>query len=477
MAVVGPALGYVLGGQMLHLYTDFLTVEPQTVGISPLSSVWVGAWWVGFVLAAVLCVLVALPMLAFPYELPGAADIRATKVSEAHEGTASRSAAFSAIHELPKAAAALLKNPTFLFLNLAGASEGLLISGFAAFLPKLIENQFAVNAANAALLLGVITVPAGGGGTFLGGWLVKRWQLACAGIIKLCAAASAVAAVFTFCFILTCPDYPFAGVTVPYEDSQLPGFRAESLSANCNSECACADAEYSPVCGADKVVYFSPCHAGCTRTQGFESTQLYTECRCIASLNSSILPTFQIDANSPKVPYEAINSTCSSDCPYLWLFVVLAFGIMLFTFVATMPALSATLRCVREDQRSFALGIQWIKVRLLGTIPAPLLFGFLIDLSCSLWDQACGSTGACLLYDNINMSRYMLALALIGKLCSVLFFFLAWWFYKPPGSKSSNAVIPSVDMKVRKDHIGNGNVEGRVSNGYCNPGMDHSEHL
>lgn len=74
-------------------------------------------------------------------------------MSEAHE-SASKSAAFSALHELPHAAAALLKNPTFLFLNLAGASEGMLISGFAAFLPKLIENQFAVNASDAALLLG-----------------------------------------------------------------------------------------------------------------------------------------------------------------------------------------------------------------------------------------------------------------------------------------------------------------------------------
>lgn len=85
---------------------------------------------------------------------PGAAEIRSSKVSEAHEGEASKSAAFSALHELPRAAAALLKNPTFLFLNLAGASEGMLISGFAAFLPKLIENQFAVNASEAALLLG-----------------------------------------------------------------------------------------------------------------------------------------------------------------------------------------------------------------------------------------------------------------------------------------------------------------------------------
>lgn len=63
---------------------------------------------------------------------------------------------------MPEALWTLLKNPTFTFLNLAGASEGLIIAGFCAFLPKVIENQFSVTAVWSAMLMGVITVPAGG---------------------------------------------------------------------------------------------------------------------------------------------------------------------------------------------------------------------------------------------------------------------------------------------------------------------------
>ncbi|CAB3239506.1 unnamed protein product [Arctia plantaginis] len=479
MAVVGPAMGYVIGGQMLTIYTDFLSVDSQTLGITPISSVWIGAWWVGFILSVLLCLIVAIPLMAFPHELPGAEEIRASKVSEAHE-SASKSAAFSALHELPHAAAALLKNPTFLFLNLAGASEGMLISGFAAFLPKLIENQFAVNASDAALLLGVITVPAGGGGTFLGGWLVKRWRLACAGIIKLCIAATVIAAAFTFCFVLTCDDYPFAGVTVMYNSPSVPG--ADRLTALCNVDCECANAPYSPVCGADGAVYYSACHAGCTKRTLAGTAQLFHQCSCVMTKENLTLPTYQIEGTTnSSVTYEAINSICVTDCPYLWVFVTLSFCVMLFTFLATMPALSATLRCVREDQRSFALGIQWIKVRLLGTIPAPLLFGFLIDLSCSLWSTSCDKTGACLQYDNYNMSRYMLAIALVGKLCSLLFFFLAWWFYRPPGGNGNgNAVVPSVDLVLSSEktngNITNGTLE-RPANGYCNAALECSDHL
>lgn len=63
-------------------------------------------------------------------------------------------------------------------------------------------------------------------------------------------------------------------------------------------------------------------------------------------------------------------------------------------------------RCIRDDQRSFGLGIQWIKVRLLGTIPAPIIFGYAIDKTCILWQKTCDDVGACLLYDNKAMSGY-----------------------------------------------------------------------
>lgn len=51
-----------------------------------------------------------------------------------------------------------------------------------------------------------------------------------------------------------------------------------------------------------------------------------------------------IKINDKFVEYEAINTLCKSDCQYLWLFILLTFVCMLFTFLATMPALSATLR-------------------------------------------------------------------------------------------------------------------------------------
>jgi len=39
-----------------------------------------------------------------------------------------------------------------------------------------------------------------------------------------------------------------------------------NLTAACNANCHCVSDVFEPVCGADSIVYFSPCYAGCLNT-------------------------------------------------------------------------------------------------------------------------------------------------------------------------------------------------------------------
>lgn len=48
----------------------------------------------------------------------------------------------------------LLKNPTFIFLCLAGATEATLIAGMSTFGPKFLESQFSLSASEAATWFG-----------------------------------------------------------------------------------------------------------------------------------------------------------------------------------------------------------------------------------------------------------------------------------------------------------------------------------
>ena len=59
----------------------------------------------------------------------------------------------------------------------------------------------------------------------------------------------------------------------------------------------------------------------------------------------------------------------------------------LFYAFLSFLALHFTNRCVPVDQRSYAIALQWDLIRLLGTIPGPILFGHLIDKTCVLWDN------------------------------------------------------------------------------------------
>ena len=85
-----------------------------------------------------------------------------------------------------------------------------------------------------------------------------------------------------------------------------------------------------------------------------------------------------------------------------------------------------------------------------GSIPGPILFGKLIDITCDLWQDHCGEQGSCFSYNNKQMSHNMLALVLSGKFLSSIFFLLALVLYKVPKheledemSCSSNKVTDS----------------------------------
>ena len=66
------------------------------------------------------------------------------------------------------------------------------------------------------LVTGYAAIPAGGGGTFLGGYLVKRFNLRVPGIIKLCLALLIAVFFLGFVFLVHCQNLPFAGINVKY---------------------------------------------------------------------------------------------------------------------------------------------------------------------------------------------------------------------------------------------------------------------
>ncbi|XP_058500186.1 solute carrier organic anion transporter family member 4A1 isoform X1 [Solea solea] len=447
-SIVGPAAGYMLGGYTLSIFTH-TNVVTQVSTEDPL---WVGAWWIGFLAAGAATALVAFPILGFPQQLPGSQEHLAMRVSEAHQlkhgshATALDPQFGKTLKDMPRSVLLLLRNPTFLFLCLASATEATIASGIATFSPKIFQSQFSLSASKAATLLGIIVIPAGCSGTFLGGYIVKRLNLRCRGIINFCMTCTLCCLLLTFPLLLHCPTVAVAGVTVSYQSSvmdqrQLDEYEhlsdkpssmqlknssspvRHNLTAGCNAQCDCARELYNPVCGEDGVTYYSQCYAGCSsinQTESSTSKKVYSGCSCLLG-----------NGSGGEEGY-ALAGMCDVSCNILPVFVAFFYLSAMFALLCSIPTVIATLRCVPDSQKSFALGIQSILFRLLGTIPGPIVFGSLIDKSCILWQDHSSELGSCYLYENSAMSRRCFTASIVVRILSIAFYMLASILYRPP---------------------------------------------
>ncbi|XP_003787904.2 solute carrier organic anion transporter family member 4A1 [Otolemur garnettii] len=433
-AILGPAAGYLIGGALLNIFTEV----GQRTELTTESPLWVGAWWIGFLGTGAAALLIAIPILGYPRQLPGSQHYVVMRASETQQLKVDSCKAQSnpdfgkTIRDLPLSIWLLMKNPTFILLCLAGATEATLIAGMSTFGPKFLESQFSLSASEAATLFGYLVVPAGGGGTFLGGFFVNKLKLRGPGVVRFCLLCALASLLGISVFSLHCPNVPMAGVTDGYDGSLLPEGHL-NLTLPCNAACHCQPEQYSPVCGSDGLTYYSPCHAGCPAAAetNLGGQKVYQDCSCPQNFSSGF--------------GHATAGKCTSTCQRKPLLLVFVFVVIFFTFLSSIPALTATLRCVCDRQRSFALGIQWIVVRTLGGIPGPIAFGWVIDKACLLWQDQCGRQGSCFVYRNAAMSRYMLVVGLLYKVLGFLFFATACFLYKPPAGSSDGleASLPS----------------------------------
>ncbi|NXK10929.1 SO4C1 protein, partial [Herpetotheres cachinnans] len=434
MSLLGPAIGYVLGGQLLNIYIDIQIPERQDsllLSMDQDDPRWLGAWWIPFLACFFAIWLLIIPFSCFPKHLPGTAKIQAEKISETHNDGSELLVEARNIgknyKDFPMALLILLKNPVLMSLIIASSSEALVATGFATFLPKFIESQFGKTSSFSATLGGLVLIPAAALGQIISGILISKCKMDCKNIIKFMIGTSSVALLLNTVFLFAkCGNERFAGVSETYNGTG----KLYNLTAPCNANCGCLRSMYYPVCGRDEVQYFSPCFAGCASHLFNNMEKTYHNCSCIGKPKG--------ENHSEDFLYEAVPGKCPTQCKLLPLFLTFFFFAVVFTFMAVTPTTVAILRCVPDKQRSFALGVQSVFLRLLGTIPGPILFGVAIDNSCTLWDiNECKTKGACWVYDNERMAYLLMGISAACKIITIVFVVMAVCLYKPPPASAA----------------------------------------
>eukprot|EP00073_Rattus_norvegicus_P050008 XP_017452349.1 PREDICTED: solute carrier organic anion transporter family member 6A1-like isoform X2 [Rattus norvegicus] len=213
--VLGYGLGYAVGSPNLRPSLNHSSEEK----VNDNFLWWQFNWFLGFFSATLLAWFTVFPLLCFPHRLPGSNKLRVWKENEPFFYKKYKDLKYGySFQDLLRALWYLVKNPLLMCYSMCKATESLALIGATEFLPKYLENQFLLSPSSAALLTGIILIPGGAIGNFLGGFIVSKMKMSCKTQMRFITVTSVISLLlFVLNAFVKCERVKFAGINSDYE--------------------------------------------------------------------------------------------------------------------------------------------------------------------------------------------------------------------------------------------------------------------
>ncbi|XP_006127568.1 solute carrier organic anion transporter family member 2B1 isoform X1 [Pelodiscus sinensis] len=457
VTIIGPGVAFMLGSAILRFYVDIDKIPPEEIQLTHKDPRWVGAWWLGFLVAATLTAFSAIPYFFFPKEMPKevvkGSESEVKKSKDLLNELKSKSEIMrslsltSFIKIFPKVLLRNLRHPVYLLVVLAQVNLSAMVAGLATFMGKFLERQFSLTASFANMIIGSVNIPGAMVGIVVGGAIMKKFQMTLKQCGGMCVLGMLLCVIFALPLLfLGCPTQKVAGLN--YRRSSDAG----QHTFECNNKCNCLEKAYNPICGVDGIEYISPCFAGCEvviSDVGENKVLNYTHCRCISANG----------ANGSASP-----GTCGTNCSHLLLpFVVLCCLAGILASTSHTPSFMLILRSVQPQDKSFAIGIQFLLLRVLAWMPGPVLYGSAIDTTCILWEKKCKKNAACRYYNNDLFRQRFLGLQFFFEVGAFLCFLAVFIILRRQERETRNATEPNtIPEKEKLAEKSSKNIDSKV---------------
>lgn len=306
--------------------------------------------------------------------------------------------------ELMKKSLFLFKNPVYVFVITAATIEGLLQNSFLAFASLFLEYQYRLASGTSSFIIGILSIPPLIIGGLLSGIIVKKLKNDTVSCFKFLSVVLFINIFVYGGFLMHCKE-----PTLISNETRLKFLLNNEVTAQsecfrpADHNCVCNNRIFKPVCLSNsKDIYFqSPCLAGCHAYNSRNANNdFYSNC------TQSNCDLYFQDTNIQKEHIFKDGLCPTNSCEWkLVISYVCIFLLMLLNALTFLPYLKVTIGCVdAKEMNTIILGLKQFFMNAFGTIPGPILFGSVIDATCTYWHTDSQNQSVCKIYHNRNFA-------------------------------------------------------------------------